>query len=588
MNLFETFRNKLSLGLKGRCEEVILNKIVLINAMGFLSILVLLTFSLINLLEQNFLASLLNLFCTLILILNTIYLYRSHQIVFAGWVLTALISFYLLFLLVTGLGDHSVILWFFAIPLAAIILMGHKQGSYFSLAFLLLTSVIIFFPNFIIPHFEYSLGFKLRFVGSYAALLFMIYVFQYSRVLYLRETERNLLEAKNEIKSKEEFISRISHQIRTPLNNILLIGNMVRKDNMTEEQQDLLDTILASASNLTNVVNNIATITNTEFTERAPVSISFNLNTTIINTLKLFSGNRSSGTQVKYAAASSLPAELTGDPVVIKQILLNIIETILKEESEKGMGIMVGAHVNKTIRNMVEVKFEIATNKPVQLLFAENSLSVYNSNEISYTNVSEMINLSDLKISRNLIEQHKGSMDVKTSPDKSLIISFTLPFLKTGRSESESSGLENNMSTGQGGRDKKQQLSRDLRDANVLVVEDNLINQKIVVLSLKKLVRNIDVAENGKEALDKFGTSKYDIILMDIQMPVMDGLIATKKIREIEASTNSHTPIIAITANALHGDRETCLSAGMNEYLAKPFQVEVLIDKMKKLLSQTG
>ncbi|HPX06475.1 MAG TPA: response regulator, partial [Tenuifilaceae bacterium] len=120
--------------------------------------------------------------------------------------------------------------------------------------------------------------------------------------------------------------------------------------------------------------------------------------------------------------------------------------------------------------------------------------------------------------------------------------------------------------------------------ANVLLVEDNLINQKIVVLSLKKIVKNIEIANNGKEALDKFGTSKYDIILMDIQMPIMNGIVTTKKIREIESSTNSHTPIIAITANALLGDREECLAAGMDDYISKPFQIEVLIQKMRNLL----
>lgn len=124
----------------------------------------------------------------------------------------------------------------------------------------------------------------------------------------------------------------------------------------------------------------------------------------------------------------------------------------------------------------------------------------------------------------------------------------------------------------------------ELENANVLLVEDNLINQKIVVLSLKKLVKNIDIANNGKEALDKFGTSRFDIILMDIQMPIMNGIVATKKIREIEASSNSHTPIIAITANALLGDKEECLAAGMDDYISKPFQIEVLIQKMKNLL----
>jgi CheY-like chemotaxis protein len=117
-----------------------------------------------------------------------------------------------------------------------------------------------------------------------------------------------------------------------------------------------------------------------------------------------------------------------------------------------------------------------------------------------------------------------------------------------------------------------------------LLVEDNTINQKIVVLSLKNYIKNIDVASNGKEALDKFGTSKYDLILMDVQMPVIDGFVATRKIREIEATTNSHTPIIAITANALHGDREKCIAAGMDDYISKPFQVEILIEKIKELL----
>jgi len=132
----------------------------------------------------------------------------------------------------------------------------------------------------------------------------------------------------------------------------------------------------------------------------------------------------------------------------------------------------------------------------------------------------------------------------------------------------------------------KTRTSVQLDNSSVLLVEDNLINQKIVILSLKKLVRNIEIASNGKEALDKFGTSKFDIILMDIQMPIMNGIVATKKIREIEASTNSHTPIIAITANALLGDKEECIEAGMDDYISKPFQIEVLIQKMKSLLLQ--
>ncbi|MEA3317749.1 MAG: response regulator, partial [Bacteroidota bacterium] len=124
----------------------------------------------------------------------------------------------------------------------------------------------------------------------------------------------------------------------------------------------------------------------------------------------------------------------------------------------------------------------------------------------------------------------------------------------------------------------------NLKDSNILLVEDNLINQKIVLLSLKKAVKNVEIANNGKEALDKFGSAKFDIILMDIQMPIMNGIVTTKKIRNIEKSTNTHTPIIAITANALLGDKEECIAAGMDDYLSKPFQIETLLDKMKKQL----
>ena len=111
------------------------------------------------------------------------------------------------------------------------------------------------------------------------------------------------------------------------------------------------------------------------------------------------------------------------------------------------------------------------------------------------------------------------------------------------------------------------------------------INQKIVLLSLSKQVSQIDVANNGKVALEMFGIKRYDLILMDIMMPVMDGIVATKKIREIESTGESHIPIIAITANALAGDRENCLAAGVDDYIAKPFAADVLIKMMKNLLA---
>lgn len=124
-----------------------------------------------------------------------------------------------------------------------------------------------------------------------------------------------------------------------------------------------------------------------------------------------------------------------------------------------------------------------------------------------------------------------------------------------------------------------------LKDAKILLVEDNLINQKIVLLSLNKLVNRIDVASNGKQALEMFGLKQYDLILMDIMMPIMDGIMATQKIREIESTSDRHVPIVAVTANALAGDRENCLAAGVDDYIAKPFTTEMLIRKMRNWLA---
>ena len=131
---------------------------------------------------------------------------------------------------------------------------------------------------------------------------------------------------------------------------------------------------------------------------------------------------------------------------------------------------------------------------------------------------------------------------------------------------------------------QKEKIRKELKDIKILLVEDNPINQKIILLTLKPLVSSIDTASNGKEALNKFGTAHYDIILMDIQMPVMSGLLAAEKIRALESSTNTHIPIIAITANAMLGDREKCISAGIDDYISKPFQPAALVEKIKKYI----
>ena len=121
-----------------------------------------------------------------------------------------------------------------------------------------------------------------------------------------------------------------------------------------------------------------------------------------------------------------------------------------------------------------------------------------------------------------------------------------------------------------------------MRKLNILLAEDDEMIEKITTFYLRRNGHEVDVAKNGNEAVSRFKGKEYDLILMDIQMPIMSGLLAAEKIRALESTTNSHVPIIAITANAMIGDKEKCLSAGIDDYISKPFQPAALIEKIKK------
>ncbi|HPI46284.1 MAG TPA: response regulator [Tenuifilaceae bacterium] len=266
---------------------------------------------------------------------------------------------------------------------------------------------------------------------------------------------------------------------------------------------------------------------------------------------------------------------------------------IIKNKSSNKISIEIKVNKVSQTANSIELFFEVRSNTPLMLRQNEGyTQSILNETSLSSTSNQLYIDLLDLNITKKLVQSNGGKINVKlTSDDATINFNYKIQVVPTElneqfkeKNDEKKDITYNSTQTTITAEKITQKTSVDLGSANVLLVEDNLINQKIVILSLKKIVKNIEVANNGKEALDKFGTSKYDIILMDIQMPIMNGYVTTKKIREIESSTNSHTPIIAITANALLGDREECLAAGMDDYISKPFQIEVLIQKMRKLL----
>jgi CheY-like chemotaxis protein len=469
-------------------------------------------------------------------------------------------------------------------PIIAIGILGHNKGGIYSLIFAILAIIGLFTPLEInLVTINIALSLKLILIVSYFAVLLATFLFDVIRSKSIHEMEKEMLDQKNARKLKEEFIANLSHQIRTPLNNIMVIANILENISVDEKQKDLIDTIHASTNNLVNVVNSMVEISNVDIKERGNFNIVFNLHSTINSTIKLFSTQDSSQTSFSLKIDETIPENLIGDPVRIKQIFLNLIESILKNKSSSKASIEINVANTKDTHEEIDLFVKVRSNKPILLPLNEGqNLFVTNETNLTSASTQTYIDLLELSITQKLIESNGGKLSITLSAEDS---SFSFPYtLKKIVSKSEAEAIKPADKFSKDVNDFPATPSIDLDNANVLLVEDNLINQKIVVLSLKKLVKNIEIANNGKEALDKFGTSRYDLILMDIQMPIMNGIVATKKIREIEASSNSHTPIIAITANALLGDKEECLSAGMDDYISKPFQIEVLIQKMKNLL----
>ncbi len=582
MNLLNKLAGFLSSGLQKKYDERVVSNIMFINMLSFAGFIMFFTFSIIAFIRGEFLYGAVTLVSSALVLSSIRYVINTGKFTVAAKFNLTLVILVLFTMFAADQTDGSVIIWFSVIPVLSVFILGIKNGSAVTLVFLLTSALFFMLPETFVYRPEFSSTFITRFVGLYAAMYLLATVFEYYRVNYLRALELQLLEARNETKLKESFISKLSHQIRTPLSNIMLVGHMVNKVNLTPEQKEMMETLIASANNLVSTIENIAEITEVDIeSKKSAEKTRFNLLSTLKSSIRLFTVQKEPVVEFNLSVDEKLKSrDLEGDPVRLKQVFLNLIETILKNKRPGKININIMADIHGQISDITEVRLELRTDKPINLSQAEKEHTGRESGFVTQNYVN-IINNLDLNIARKIILQLGGRLHVLQTKDKNQVFLFTLPFRTaiTAVPEEKVEAPPAKVA------DKDAKSKREkLKDANVLLVEDNTINQKIVVLSLNKYIKNIDVANNGKEALDKFGTSKYDVILMDVQMPVIDGFVATRKIREIESTTNSHTPIIAITANALHGDREKCLAAGMDDYISKPFQVEVLIDKITGLI----
>jgi CheY-like chemotaxis protein len=385
----------------------------------------------------------------------------------------------------------------------------------------------------------------------------LVYVISRRIIIMIFEINKRLQDVSHSNEKQEDVISEFSHNIREPLNNLVIISDLLMESGLNNKQKDLLETFIASTNNMVTTVNELTMEAAENISFEFRKHIKFNLLTTIQNTIELYNSKDKTNIDFVLECNDNSDFEFIGDPIILKQIYLDLFNTIENQNADKKIIVTLNLKKNKQSIHESQVEMNIHVSRNLLLIDPQKTPT---------------------SLAARLISSNNGAFEQQAKEDHS-ILNIYMPFAKVltdTKKQISSLKIE----------ELKQKISRkkELKDINVLLVEDNVINQRITLLTLKPLVKNIEAATNGKEALDMFGTSNYDLILMDIQMPVMNGLVAAEKIRALEASTNSHVPIIAITANAMLGDKESCISAGIDDYISKPFQPSVLIEKIKRFL----
>ncbi|MBE9518067.1 MAG: response regulator [Bacteroidetes bacterium] len=480
-------------------------------------------------------------------------------------VLTALIILNA-YLFNMGVASVLILAFYLIFPLLAVSMNG-RQGIYVPILLGIATLILNSLP---LPETAIHLD-------LYNAMLFFTsYALVVAVSIYVERTNRELLTRLKDSKSqvehkmveKDEFISNLSHKLRTSLSNIALINSLVHDERLSNEQMELMETLKASTNLLIKDVNNIVEIASPGIVDYKRSITSFDLSSVLEESISILKSGGSSMEDISISRLDKLKNFIIGDPGLVRSLIVNIFYGVNDYRTDTDpVQIQIRSLKESPGHVRLEFAFKVSTINGIALV--DHVRSLQQGNTHSGSNLTNAVAL--------LLESESTLSAVPENQGASL--SFFQDFTKDPtKITAQEAGTS--LETTQPGK-----AGIALKDAKILLVEDNLINQKIVLLSLNKLVNRIDVASNGKQALEMFGLKQYDLILMDIMMPIMDGIMATQKIREIESTSDRHVPIVAVTANALAGDRENCLAAGVDDYIAKPFTTEMLIRKMRNWLA---
>ncbi len=384
-----------------------------------------------------------------------------------------------------------------------------------------------------------------------------------------RELRKAKQEAERSSSAKEIFLANMSHEIRTPMNAILNMGHQLQKTGVDEKQGFYISTINTAASNLLIIINDILDFSKIEAGKLTLERIGFRLSDVINHSFCVIKQKaEEKGLLLEYSLDENIFPVFTGDPHRLNQVFINLLSNAIKFTDSGYVKVDCTIEKNNRLNQVVQIKVS-DTGIGMSEQFLQHLFVKFSQEDESAARKYGGTGLG-MSICKQLIELMGGSIQVKSQRNNGTQIFIVLPFEK---------GSETDLHL----KNKQTVSANTIAHKKILLVEDNEMNRVVAITILNSYEVIVDQAENGQIAIDLLKKNTYDLILMDIRMPVMDGLQATGIIRK---EINKEIPIIALTANTLKTEQQKCLDAGINDFLSKPFEENDLINLISKWLNK--